>query len=161
MAKGKPMPKSRAASSSGAGTTAKWKAVAPQAKPMPKSGAASSSGVPPGAGFTALPPSRPAWARIRIWPAAERQFKKDKAKMEMKIARMERELAESDCFIKQTPWPCKVCGKEPFFTVWHVGDDGATSPLNTETRICDKCYSKLEADPSLHCLLARRRSHMV
>ena len=101
-----------------------------------------------------------AWARIRIWPAAKRQFKKDKANMERTIARMERELPENHVLIK-TPWPCKVCGKEPFFTVWHVGDDGATFPFSSDTLICDKCYSQLEADPSLHRLLARRRSHMV
>ena len=63
---------------------------------------------------------------------------------------MKREIAENGCFIKQTPWPCKVCGKEPFFTVWHVGDDGATSPLNTETRICDKCYTQRVVEPQ-HC----------
>ena len=56
---------------------------------------------------------------------------------------MEQELPENHVLIK-TPWPCKVCGKEPFFTVWYVGDE---NPLNIETRICDKCYSKLDFKP--------------
>ena len=97
-----------------------------------------------------------AWARIRIWPAAKRQFKKDKANMERRIARMKREIAENGCFIKQTPWPCKVCGKEPFDTEWHIGDDDATSIFDTETRICDKCYSKLDSKPR-HCDECRKQ----
>ena len=47
--------------------------------------------------------------------------------------------------------PAKSAERNPFFTVWHVGDDGATSPLNSETRICDKCYSKLDFKPDRHC----------
>ena len=63
---------------------------------------------------------------------------------------MKREIAENGCFIKQTPWPCKVCGKEPFDTEWHIGDDDATSILDTETRICDKCYTQRVVEPQ-HC----------
>ena len=39
-----------------------------------------------------------------------------------------------------TPWPCKICGQEPHFTVWHAGDERATDLFDTETRICDACW---------------------
>ena len=41
-------------------------------------------------------------------------------------------------------WPCKLCGKEPFGTVWHIGDEDATSIFDTATRICDPCYTQHE-----------------
>ena len=37
-------------------------------------------------------------------------------------------------------WPCKFCLKEPLDTVWYIGDDDATCPFNTATRICHECY---------------------
>ena len=42
--------------------------------------------------------------------------------------------------VGNTPWPCKFCLKEPLDTVWYIGDDDATCPFNTATRICHECY---------------------
>jgi len=51
--------------------------------------------------------------------------------------------------ISSTPWPCKICGKDyeglGEFTVWRLGDEGATSPFDTATRICGTCFDKKAA----------------
>ena len=42
--------------------------------------------------------------------------------------------------VGNTPWPCKFCWKEPLDTVWYIGDDDATCPFDTASRICHECY---------------------
>ena len=55
-----------------------------------------------------------------------------------------------DCIIRQTPWPCKLCGNEPFHTVWHYRFLG-------ETRVCNDCHEKLYSRLDAEMAKAKKR----